>query len=196
MQTFKGLYALCDYNTLQSRQISLAYFSEIIYEYPTFYIQYRDKINDLSIQIENIKELKRLCGDIPIIINDHFDLLCVADGLHLGQEDLEDFISKNNLKTKNEAVEFIREQYPNKTIGLSTHSLDEVEEANQLALDYIGLGAYRNTSTKDVAYLLGEDLAYIALHSKHPVAAIGGVKIDDRIENVTYNVVGSGLYDN
>lgn len=196
MQKFRGLYALCDYSTLQLKDISLAHFSEIIYEYPTFYIQYRDKKNDLSIQIENVKELKRLCSDIPIIINDYFDLLCVADGLHLGQEDLDKFMLKNEILTKKEAIDFIKEQYPNKIIGLSTHSFDEVEEANYLALDYIGLGAYRNTSTKDVQYLLGDDLSLIAAQSRHPVAAIGGVKIHDRIGNVTFNVVGSGLYDN
>lgn len=195
MQTFKGLYALCDFNTLQKKDISLAYFSEIIYEYPTFYIQYRDKVNDLETQKENIIELKKYCNDIPIIINDHLELLDTADGLHLGQEDLQVLMNKHSCLSKEDTIEYIRTHYAQKLVGLSTHSIEEIQEANLFNLDYVGLGAYRNTSTKDVEYLLGENLAQIASHSKHPVAAIGGVQIDDRIQNVTYNVVGNGLYD-
>ncbi len=195
MQSFKGLYALCDFQTLQKKEISLAYFSEIIYQYPTFFIQYRDKLNDLYTQQDNIYELKKYCHDIPIIINDHLELLDIADGLHLGQEDLDKLIAQEGFSSKAEAMDYLKVKYPNKIFGISTHTIDEVKEANSLNLDYIGLGAYRNTSTKDVEYLLGDTLSKIAQHSMHPVAAIGGVTLDDRIDNVTYNVVGSGLYD-
>ena len=195
MQSFKGLYALCDFQTLQKKEISLAYFSEIIYQHPTFYIQYRDKVNDIYTQQDYIYELKKYCHDIPIIVNDHLELLDIADGLHLGQEDLDKLIAQEGFSSKTEAIDYLKIKYPNKIFGISTHSIVEVTEANSLNLDYIGLGAYRNTSTKEVEYLLGDTLAQIAQHSMHPVAAIGGVTLDDRIENVTFNVVGSGLYD-
>ncbi len=59
----------------------------------------------------------------------------------------------------------------------------------------IGLGAYKTTSTKDVPNLLGEKITYLAKMSNHPVCAIGGVNIKDKIDNISFNVVGSGLYN-
>ena len=74
-------------------------------------------------------------------------------------------------------------------LGLSTHNEIEILEANELAIDMIGLGAYKNTSTKDVSTILGSKISYLAKISKHPVCAIGGVKKEDIIENIRFNVV-------
>jgi len=61
-------------------------------------------------------------------------------------------------------------------------------------LNYIGLGAYRDTNTKkDISGVLGDKLDSIAAKSKHFVGAIGGVKLDDKFSHVRYNVIGSGL---
>jgi thiamine-phosphate pyrophosphorylase len=191
LQTINKIYALCDYQTLQKFDISLENFIDICEQYNTVYIQYRDKINSLDIQKQNILFLKQHTH-IPIIINDQLELLECADGLHLGQEDIDDLF--NNLSnTKELTIKLIRKKYPNKIIGLSTHNELEILEANKLDLDYIGLGAYKNTSTKDVSNILGENISYLAKISKHPVGAIGGVSVDDNIANITYNVVGSGL---
>ena len=62
-------------------------------------------------------------------------------------------------------------------------------------LNYIGLGAFKQTSTKNVTNILGENLDKLASFSRHKVAAIGGVKLEDIFENVTYHVIGSGLYE-
>jgi thiamine-phosphate pyrophosphorylase len=62
-------------------------------------------------------------------------------------------------------------------------------------LNYIGLGAYRDTQTKQVSKTLGDSLDQIASKSKHFVGAIGGVKMDDVFEHVTYHVIGSALLD-
>jgi thiamine-phosphate pyrophosphorylase len=195
MQKFKGLYALCDYQTLQKKNLSLRDFLILLSKYETFYIQYRDKINSLDIQKKNIDFLKQNCN-IPIIINDHFELLEYADGLHLGQEDCENLQNRYNFDSFKQTIDFLRSKYPNKIFGLSTHNIQEIKLANDLDLDYVGLGAYANTSTKDIKQILGSKISEIAKYSKHPVGAIGGVKIDDRIDNITYNVVGSALYDN
>ena len=186
----KKIYALCDYQTLQKFDISLEKFLQICATHDTVYIQYRDKINSLEIQKQNILFLKEHT-DIPIIINDKIELLQYADGIHLGQEDIENYLGN----TKPTTLKIIRTKYPNKIIGLSTHNELEILEANGLDLDYIGLGAYRATSTKDVANKIGENISYLAQISKHPVGAIGGVRVDDDIENVTFNVIASGLFD-
>ncbi|HFU76529.1 MAG TPA: thiamine phosphate synthase, partial [Arcobacter sp.] len=81
----------------------------------------------------------------------------------------------------------------NKIFGLSTHNEKEILEANSFELDYIGLGAYRQTNTKDVSTILGDKASYLAKISTHPVGVIGGVRIDDVIEDVSYYVIGSDL---
>jgi len=182
------LYALCDYQTLIKRELSLPDFIKIVKKYDVKIIQYRDKLNLNEIQIKNLNYIKEQL-DIPIIINDKIDLIEFADGLHLGQEDFEK-IHKN----KTLAIKLIRKKIGNKLLGLSTHNEFEILEANELDLDMIGLGAYKGTQTKDVDSILGDKISYLAKISKHPVCAIGGVNIDDKIENINFNVVGSGLY--
>ena len=90
----------------------------------------------------------------------------------------------------------IREQISEKILGLSTHNQEEIEEANELDLHYIGLGAYRSTQTKSDAAVGGKELLSLAKLSKHPVGIIGGVRLDDDLgEDVAYRVIGSGLYN-
>lgn len=184
------LYVLCDYETLQKKKITLEKFCELCKSKNVKLIQYRDKISSLEEQKKNLIFLKSNL-DIPIIINDKIELIEFADGLHLGQEDFE-VIHKD----KKLACKLLRAKIGKKLLGLSTHNELEILEANDLPLDMIGLGAYRNTSTKDVSTVLGEKISYLAKISTHPVCAIGGVKVDERIENVTFNVVGSGFYEN
>lgn len=184
----KPIYALCDYQTLERFGVSLEKFLQICQTHDTVYIQYRDKINPIEIQKKNILFLKKHTI-IPIIINDKTELLQYADGIHLGQEDIQAYLG-NDKKT---SIQILRKKYPNKIIGLSTHNELEILEANNLDLDYIGLGAYRTTSTKDVSNMLGDNISYLAQMSKHPVGAIGGVKIDDDIAHISYNVIASGL---
>ncbi|MEJ2496944.1 MAG: thiamine phosphate synthase [Sulfurovaceae bacterium] len=82
-----------------------------------------------------------------------------------------------------------------KIFGLSTHDKNEIEIANTLDVDYVGLGAYRSTGTKSDARVYGEKLLEIARYSKHPVALIGGIKLSDRFdERITYRVIGSDLF--
>jgi len=185
------VYALCDYQTLEKFDISLEQYLNICSKYDTTYIQYRDKTNSIDIQKENILYLKQHTN-IPIIINDKLELLDCCDGVHLGQEDLESLCSKYKLKPFS-MIKLLRKKYQNKIIGISTHNELEILETNKLDIDYIGLGAYRQTNTKDVSNILGDNISYLAKISNYPVGAIGGVKLNDNIPNISYNVIGSGL---
>jgi thiamine monophosphate synthase len=71
------------------------------------------------------------------------------DGLHLGQEDLEKIH-----KDKNLAIKLVRIKIKDKLLGLSTHNEIEILEANELNLDMIGLGAYKQTNTKSISSIL------------------------------------------
>lgn len=184
------LYVLCDYETLLKKNISLDEFVILCKNNNVKLIQYRDKISSIEEQKNNLLFLKSNL-DIPIIINDKIELIDYACGVHLGQEDFDKIHSDKSL-----AIKLIRKKIGNKLLGLSTHNELEILEANDLDLDMIGLGAYKNTNTKDVSTVLGNKISYLAKISKHPVCAIGGVKKDDKIENITFNVVGSGFYEN
>ncbi|WP_072680065.1 thiamine phosphate synthase [Arcobacter sp. LA11] len=183
------LYALCDFQTILNKDIFLYDFLNIIKKYDIKILQYRDKINSIETQIENLQYLKKHLN-IPIMINDKIELINYADGLHLGQEDFDSIHSDKKI-----AIKLIRKKIGNKLLGLSTHNEVEILEANELDIDMIGLGAYKSTSTKDVPNLLGDKITYLAKISNHPVCAIGGVNIKDKIENISFNVVGSGLYE-
>lgn len=190
LEAFNFLYVLCDYETLLKKNISLNSFVDLCKKKDVKIVQYRDKILSLEEQKINLLFLKSQL-DIPIIINDKIELIEFADGLHLGQEDLIQIH-----KDKKLAVKLVRLKIKDKLLGLSTHNEIEILEANELEVDMIGLGAYKNTNTKDVSTILGSKISYLAKISKHPVCAIGGVKMDDKIKNIRFNVVGSGFYEN
>ncbi|WP_234697098.1 thiamine phosphate synthase [Nitrosophilus alvini] len=182
------IYALCDYELLKKTEIGFEEFVKIAKDVGAQIIQYRDKTSSLKEKKTNLLKIRHLWNGI-LIVNDHVELAAYADGLHLGQDDMA-AIDRDFSK----AVQKIRKEIgEEKILGLSTHNEEEVLAANRLSIDYIGLGAYRSTDTKEVTNILGDKLPEIAALSAHPVAAIGGVKIDDKIENVEYMAVGSDL---
>lgn len=182
------LYALCDQNMLDKYNITIKEYVNIAKDNNAEIIQYRYKDGEISNVKQNLLYIRELY-DGKLIINDFYELVEFCDGLHLGQEDL----LKIN-KNKEKAIRFLRENFlMEKILGLSTHNIEEITIANQLDLDYIGLGAYRTTSTKEINNLLGEKLDKLASYSSHDVAAIGGVQKNDLFEHVTYHVIGSGL---
>jgi len=184
------IYALLDEDSLQKFDWSTKQFVKRAKSVGAQIIQYRNKNGSLN-EVKNRLQEIVLLFDGVVIINDYHQLAHLCHGLHIGQEDLKSFGT-----SPQEAVLHLRRKIGEKAwLGLSTHNAKEIEIANNLPLSYIGLGAYRNTQTKSVANILGDALPKLAKLSRHPVAAIGGVKLDDKIDNVTYLVVGSVLYN-
>lgn len=103
---------------------------------------------------------------IPLIVNDDLALAAElkADGVHLGQTDGDPILARNQLG-------------PDKKIGISIDSVDNLIHANQLPVDYVGIGAiFPTSSKKNISTHWGlEGLHKLALCSKHPVIAIGGI---------------------
>ena len=103
---------------------------------------------------------------IPLIINDRVDvaLAADADGVHIGQSDMPYEIARKLLG-------------PDKIIGLSVESFEDIEAANELDVDYIGISPVYGTPTKtDTAEPFGlEGLRKAVNMSKHPTVAIGGM---------------------
>lgn len=100
-----------------------------------------------------------------LIVNDRVDiaLACDADGVHLGQDDLP-LVAGKQLMGK-------------KIIGISTHDLQQAQEAERNGADYIGFGPMFGTATKDTGYTArGADmLRQIRSAVKLPIVAIGGI---------------------
>ncbi len=183
------LYALCDQDMLDKNGLSIDEFIDIAKKQNAEIIQYRNKNGDISFMKQQLIAIRKQYEGF-LIINDAYELIEYCDGVHIGQEDLKE-IDSDPYKAVSILRSVIKED---KILGLSTHNEEEVLDANRMDLNYIGLGAYRETSTKtDITTVLGDDLDKIAAKSKHLVAAIGGVRLNDRFENVAYHVIGSGL---
>ena len=141
------------------------------------FIQIRSKQSGSGPFLEMCEDLvarARKAG-ATVIVNDRADIarLSAADGVHLGQEDLDPVIVRSML-----GIAAI--------IGLSTHSQDQVRAAGQLPVDYIAVGPIFSTSTKETGYAaVGTKLvsdARTILRDEHrgtiPVVAIGGITLD------------------
>lgn len=99
------------------------------------------------------------------VVNDRPDiaLLCDADYLHLGQDDI--------------SIEDARKIVGNMKIGLSTHSVAQAQEALSKNPDYIGFGPIYKTNAKLIPDRpVGVDqLKTVLALANVPVVAIGGI---------------------
>ncbi len=185
------LYALLDEASILRHKWSIERFLERAASLGAKIVQYRNKIDDCGVIEKRLSDIVSLF-DGRVIVNDYPELAVICGGVHVGQDDL-----KRYGASAQEAVSKLRSMVGKECwIGISTHNEKEIVQANSLEIDYIGLGACRATGTKMDADVLGvKKVSYLASLSRHPVAAIGGVRLDDEIPNVTYHVVGSGLYE-
>ena len=116
--------------------------------------------------------MKRLLrGDQMIfLMNDRVDLsiMCGADGVHLGQDDLPVAMARQLLGTR-------------ATVGVSTHSLKQALKADRLPLDYIAVGPVFPTETKatGVSPVGIEELEHLCSKVSQPVVAIGGITLNN-----------------
>lgn len=118
---------------------------------------------------------------IPLIINDRVDVALAvdADGVHIGQSDMPYETARRILG-------------PDKIIGLSVESLDDVRTANGLDVDYLGISPVYPTPTKaDTApAFLQEGLREAVAISKHPCVGIGGMNKDTAAETIRNGAAG------
>lgn len=134
-------------------------------------VQLREKELNESDFLKEAKQISTLCKEhkVPFIVNDNVNIAiaCKADGIHIGQEDME---LTNVRKLVGEDM----------IIGVSAHTVEEAIKAQDGGADYIGIGAVFATSTKtDVDVLSFETLRSICEAVDIPTVAIGGIKKDN-----------------
>lgn len=144
------------------------------------FLQLREKGLDEDAFLKEAKEMKKLCSryHVPLIINDNVKIALEsdADGVHVGQEDME-------------AGKVRKELGPDKIIGVSAHNAREAILAFKQGADYLGAGAVFGSSTKKNASNLSyETLQEICRSVDLPVVAIGGIGE----ENIP-KLAGSGI---
>ena len=130
-------------------------------------LQYRNKMGSSRQILSEGRELKRKLGSqAQLIMNDRADLCLGADfdGVHLGQDDISIAGARQIL---GEA----------RSIGLSTHNLQQFRDAASTEADYIALGpifATRSKQNPDAEVGLKTLTEARKLTSK-PIVAIGGI---------------------
>jgi thiamine-phosphate pyrophosphorylase len=139
-------------------------------------LQYRDKIQTGRQFLSCARELRQITRQkATFIINDRADLCLAveADGVHLGQDDLNPAAARHIFDAA------IQNSNVHKTlwIGFSTHNLAQIRDAEALPLDYIAIGPVFATSAKTnpdpVIGLEGVRQARSA--TAKPLVAIGGI---------------------
>ncbi len=138
------------------------------------FIQLREKNLDDESFFKEAVEIKDLCKryNVPFVINDNVDIALKidADGVHVGQDDME-------------ASKLRKLLGPDKIIGVSAHTVTEALKAKEAGADYLGVGAVFPTGSKDdVSVLPHETLRDICNAVDIPVIAIGGITKDNVIE--------------
>ncbi|GEK34990.1 thiamine phosphate synthase [Kurthia sibirica] len=118
---------------------------------------------------------------VPFIVNDNIELALQldADGIHVGQDDA--------------AVSSFKNKFPNKIIGLSVHTLSELELAVQQDVNYVGIGPIFATASKnDAKKPCGVD--FITEAKRHcptmPIVAIGGITLDNAASVLAHGADG------
>lgn len=160
-------------------------------------IQLRFKLASQEDLLEVAKRAKVLCDfhEARLLINDHVDIAKAVDaaGVHLGLDDM----------SVQEARSILG---PTKIIGGTANTLADVLQRVDEHCDYVGVGPYAFTTTKEklspILGLEGYKKLFQELTDRHvsiPVYAIGGITLSDIADLRACGVYGialSGLISN
>ena len=137
-------------------------------------------------KVELAIKLQELCKkyNVPFIVNDDIELALEidADGVHVGQDDLD--------------VDEIRKLMPDKIIGLSIGNEEELKQSKVEYVDYVGVGPVYVTQSKDDA---GGAIGYEGLElmrrflPQMPLVAIGGIQTQHIKDVMKTNVDGVSI---
>lgn len=165
---FPALYAILDADQAGGADASLA---RVLSGAGVELIQIRDKKASTRKLFDASKRLVEALSPagVRVIVNDRPDIAAMmgAGGVHVGQEDL--------------PVEAVRKICAAPCwVGVSTHNLDQLREANLTSADYIAVGPIFPTATKENPDpVVGLELLRAARQlTEKPLVAIGGITIE------------------
>ena len=167
VQRVNGLYVIVGPDATRGR--SVVEVAEAALRGGAGLLQLRDKTGDRGDVLPVAVRLREMCHahDALFFVNDDIALgfACDADGVHLGQTDLPVDVARRILA-------------PDKLIGRSNNSDEEVEESVSMGVDYVAVGAVFPTTTvcKGARAAIGLDGIRRAREmTSLPLVAIGGI---------------------
>jgi thiamine-phosphate pyrophosphorylase len=177
---FPSLYAIIDASLLKTSELR---FAEVLAESGVELLQYRHKhatsrqlfevCRALSGRLSQLAESSRY--GTRFIVNDRPDIavLVKAGGVHVGQTDL----------GVEEARAIMTPANPSEGsswVGISTHTLAQVDAADHSSADYVACGPVFTTATKEHpdAVVGLELLTEARARTSKPLVAIGGITLD------------------
>lgn len=149
-------------------------------------IQLREKDLTAAELLPLAREMRSLTSDYSalLLINDRLDiaLACRADGVHLGGHSMPADAARAILG-------------PERLIGVSTHSLEEIQKAASLGADFTTFGPVYATPSKTP---FGAPKGLAALHaaccnSPLPVFALGGINPGNQRDVLSAGTAGIAL---
>lgn len=145
------------------------------------FVQLREKELAESSYREEAGRIRDLCRSwrVPFVINDNVELAAEldADGVHVGQSDLEAETARRILG-------------PDKIIGVSVKTVEQALKAQAAGAAYLGVGAVFPTQSKQDADSITRDaLTGITRAVEIPVVAIGGIQ-----EHNIMELTGCGVH--
>ena len=162
------LYAIIDAEVLFARSIPLAAFARELRAAGVTLLQYRDKYGSPQeiLRAASILREAMAGSGCKLIMNDRADLAVLAnfDGVHVGQGDLSPADAR-------------RVVGPDRIVGVSTHTDEQVRIADQSCADYIAIGPVFATGTKlNPGPIVGlEGVRRARTLTTKPLVAIGGI---------------------
>jgi thiamine-phosphate pyrophosphorylase len=165
-----ALYAIIDagsFRRVKDPGAAMVKFARALVKGGVRLIQYRNKTGSGREMLEQARALKKAVGRKTLLIfNDRADLCLAAglDGVHLGQEDLSPAAARRIIGK-------------GRVLGVSTHNVRQVREADRSSADYIAIGPVFATTSKarpdPVVGLAGVRAARRA--TRKTLVAIGGI---------------------
>ena len=130
-------------------------------------VQLREKELNPEDFLSEAKQIKTLCAryGVPLIINDNVELALKvdADGVHVGQEDMDARDVRNLIGA-------------DKILGVTAKIIEQAQNAQLAGADYLGSGAVFGSTTKPNARPMSRELLQtICASVSIPVVAIGGI---------------------
>ncbi len=165
---FPALYAILDPDLTAAPLTTLA---ATLADAGVQLMQLRDKRGSAARIYSQAKELQAILSPrgVRFIVNDRPDIAAMTEsgGVHVGQEDLP-------------AEDARRICGSSRWVGVSTHNLQQLREADRTSVDYIAVGPIFPTGTKENPDpVVGIDFLRAARQmTRKPLVAIGGITIE------------------
>lgn len=164
-ETMLRLYAVTDRSWVGSQTLAQQVESALLGGATC--VQLREKDLSWDTFLGEARELKVLCAryGVPFIINDNVELALEvgADGVHVGQEDMDARDVRSLIGT-------------DKILGVTAKTVEQALRAQQAGADYLGSGAVFGSTTKSNAKPMSRELLQTICRSVSiPVVAIGGI---------------------